>query len=112
MTVTSSKVISLLEIMNTVNLNEERVCGYLTTMLGNMQGLFLRFVTGASVCIAPKIEIFFNSLSGFGRRPIAHTCDFMLELPTTYMNFQEFCGESKAILSSTEEEFAWRMDSV
>ena len=26
-------------------------------------------------------------LSGLGRRPIAHTCDCTLELPTTYMNY-------------------------
>ena len=34
--------------------------------------LFLRFITGASVCIVPKIKVEFNALSGFGRCPIAH----------------------------------------
>lgn len=98
------------------NQSEERIYAYLTTMIGNMQGqelrAFLRFVTGASVCIAPKIKIAFNNLSGLGRRPIAHTCDFLLELPLSYVNYEDFCSDFKAILLSTELEFAWRMDSV
>lgn len=92
------------------------MCGYLTTMLGNMQvqelQLFLRFVTGASVCIAPKITIAFNNLNGFGRRPIAHTCDYLLELPTAYTNYDDFACEFKEIFYSTEKEFSWCMDSV
>ena len=79
---------------------------YLTTMIGNMQRqelrLFLRFVTGGSVCIAPKIKIAFNNLSGLGRRPIAHTCDFLLVLPVSYINYEDLCSDFKA----------WRMDSV
>ena len=85
-------------------------------MIGNMHPqelwLFLRFVTGASVCIAPKIEVTFNNLSGLARRPIAHTCDFNLELPTAYVNYEDFYGEFKAILTSTSEEFSWRMDAL
>ena len=95
---------------------EERVCSYLTTMIGNMQvselSLFLRFVTGASVCIVPKIKVEFNALSGFARRPIAHTCDCVLELPTSYTNYDEFRGEFKAIFDITKENFSWRMDAL
>ena len=54
--------------------------------------LFLRFVTGASVCILPKINV------GFAWRPIAHTCDSTLELPTSYSNYEDFFAEFKAIL--------------
>ena len=61
MTVTPSKVLSLLEFISAKNENESRVATYLTTMIGNMNvgelSLFLRFVTGASVCIVPKIKI-------------------------------------------------------
>lgn len=113
---TPSKVISKLDMTEAHNALEERVCGYLTTMIGNMQPpelrLFLRFVTGASVCIAPKIEITFNNLSGLARRPIAHTCDFNLELPTAYINYEDFYGDFKVILTSTSEEFWWRMDAL
>ena len=63
-------------------------------MLGNMQTaelkLFLQFVTGSSVCIAPKITVTFNSVDGLARHPIAHTCDFTIELPITYVNYDDF----------------------
>jgi len=31
------------------------------------------------------IQITFNSLFGFGRRPVAHTCDCTLEVATTHI---------------------------
>lgn len=112
---TPSKVISILDIQ-TSNLSEQRVSGYLTTMLGNLSmqdvRLFLRFATGASVCIAPKLTVTFNNLSGLGRRPIAHTCNYLLELPTSYVNYDDFAAEFKAIFSSTDSEFSWRMDAI
>ena len=111
LTATPSKVISKIDLSEASNPSEERVCGYLMTMIGNMQPLelrlFLRFIAGASVCIAPKIEIMFNSLSGLARRPIAHTCDFNLELSTAYTNYDDFYGDLKSILTSTGEEFSW-----
>ena len=116
MCVTLSKVIASLEMMSSSNPSEERVYGYLTTMIGNMKAqelrLFLRFITGASVCVAPKIDISFNNLSGLGRRPVAHTCAFLLELPTSYLNYDDFYGDFKSILSCTENEFTWCMDAV
>ena len=116
MSVTPSKVLSFLEFSFATNENESRVSSYLTTMIGNMTvselSLFLRFVTGASVCIVPKIRVEFNGLSGFGRRPIAHTCDSVLELPTSYINYDDFYGEFKVILDTTNDSFSWRMDAV
>jgi hypothetical protein len=44
--------------------------------------------------------------------PIAHTCNYLLELLTSYVNYNDFAAEFKAILSSTENEFAWRMDAI
>ena len=72
----------------------------------------MRFVTGSCVCITPVIRITFNSLSGLARRPIAHTCDCSLELPTTYSNYNDFRGEFQSILMDTENEFSWRMDAL
>ena len=64
--------------------NEERVYSYFTCMIGNTNVIegrnFLRFVTGSSVCSTTGISVTFNSLSGLGRRPIAHTCDCILQL--------------------------------
>ena len=116
MTVTPSKVLSLLELPSASNENESRVFGYLTTMVGNMKVTelthFLRFVTGASACIVPKITVEFNGLKGFARRPIAHTCDSVLELPTSYVNYDDFFSEFQLILTETRETFAWRMDAI
>lgn len=81
---------------------EGHVCRYLMTMIGNMQvsdlNLFLRFVTGASVCVVPKIKVEFNALSGFARRPITHTCDCVLELPTSYTKYKDFVENLKLYL--------------
>ena len=116
LTVTPSKVLSMLQFGVLINELESRVCNYLTTMIGNMNvselSLFLRFVTGASVCVVPQIHVEFNALTGFGRRPIAHTCDSILELPTSYTNYEDFHGEFKAILQTTAENFSWRMDAL
>ena len=68
--------------------------------------LFLRFVTGSSVLIADES---FNGLSGFARRPLAHTCGDKIELSVAYDTFPEFEEEFKQVLSS---EFAWIMDST
>ena len=72
--------------------------------------LFLRFVTGCSVCITSKIEVKFNNLAGVARRPIARTCDFVLELPTSYLNDDDFCCEFNTIFNTTEHEFWWCME--
>ena len=54
-----------------------------------------------------KVE--FNGLSGFGRRPIAHTCDSILELPTSYANYEDFYGEFKAIIDAANDTGAWML---
>ncbi len=116
MTVTSAKVIAMLEFEDATNELELRVCSYLTTMIGNLGVreliLFLRFVTGASACIVPKIKVEFNALSGLGRRPMAHTCSSTLELPTAYKNYEDFYDDFKAIFDVTKETYSWRMDAL
>ena len=71
--------------------------------------LFLRFITGSSVCIDKKIEITFNNLTGAARRPIAHTCSCMLEIPLSYATYLEFSDEFSKILTS---EMLWAMDAI
>ena len=63
-----------------------------------------------SRCLLLKID--FNGLTGFGRRPIAHTCDCTLELPTSYINFEDFQDEFASILSKINDEYSWRMDAI
>ena len=72
--------------------------------------MFLRFVSGSSVCSTENISIQFNMLAGLGRRPIAHTCSNLLELPCTYTSYIEFEKEFEFVLS--DSTYSWIMDSV
>jgi len=114
LTVTPSKVLAMLDVSSFISPVEERVYGFLISMVGNMTQrelkLFLRFVTGCSVCLSSKINVKFSDLTGVARRPTASTCDFTLVLPTSYLNDDDFYGEFKQIFDSTEREFAWRID--
>ncbi len=116
LTVTAKKVTDLLMLSDAKSANEERVCGYLTTMIGNMNNdelrSFLRYVTGSSVCSASEILVTFNSLSGLGRRPLAHTCDTTLEISSTYTNYDDFYGEFKAIFAKVNEEYSFQMNAL
>lgn len=114
LTVSTSKVLEILDFEPYKNSAEERVGGYLIEMIGNMTNTqlqqFLRFTTGSNVLVASSLHLEFNRLSDLGRRPIAHTCDSMLELPVLYSNFHDFYQEWIAILS--DPEYSWRMDCI
>ena len=83
LTVTAKKVNDLLVHTDAQSMNEERVYGYLTTMIGNMNinelRSFLRFVTESTVCNSTKILVTFNSSTGLASRPLAHTCEPTLD---------------------------------
>lgn len=59
---------------------------------------FLRFCTGSTVLCKNTIELTFNKLSGLSRRPVAHTCGAVLELPCTYSSYPEFRQEFDNVL--------------
>lgn len=113
LTATPCKVLLSLDVPLFNNEAQETTYGYLRQFIGNMSSeeiqMFLRFVTGSSVCSTEKIEVEFNVLSGLARRPIAHTCGNTLELSATYRSYPEFEKEFKAILLN---EFSWIMDSM
>lgn len=71
-------------------------------------GKFLQFVTGSNVMITNMIYIVFTRLEGLERRPIAHTCTYTLELPTTYQCYPEFREEFNSILEAN----SWEMNIV
>ena len=56
------------------------------------------------------IAVAFNNLSGIAHRPIVHTCDSCLELPSTYTSYVDFEQEFNAVLA--DDQYAWQMDSV
>lgn len=71
---------------------------------------FLRFSTGADLITCSHIHIEFSSLTGIERRPIAHTCNNILELPLSYAkeSFRVFKLELNNVLKSN----VWCMDIV
>ena len=111
---TPDKVLDILDVL-CMNHAEERVFGYLKSLIRNMGPddlrNFLRFTTGSSVCIAKKITITFSSITGLARHPFAHTCSNVLELPVAYNNYYDFSAEWSAILHDTSNNWNWRMDS-
>lgn len=113
LTVSAEKILKIIE-CEAENPGEERIYGYLTTMIGNLNisdvRNFLRFATGSSVCIAKKIKICFNDSAGFGRHPFASTCSNVLKLPVSYLNYQDFYSEWSAIFSDTDAQWKWCMD--
>lgn len=70
---------------------------------------FLRYVTGSTVLIKENLTISFNALSGLARRPIAHTCSYILELSHTYPTYVEFEQEFSSILNN---QYCWPIDSA
>jgi hypothetical protein len=69
---------------------------------------FLRFTTASDILISGKVQVTFLKSEGFGRRPIAHTCGPVLELPSTYSNYCEFREEFNNIL----DQGNWEIDIV
>lgn len=116
LTVTSEKVLKMLAPPEAKSISETRIYGYLVLMIGNMNTddlrSLLRFTTGSSVCTTKYIFINFNGLTGLARRPIAHTCSSTLEIPTSYVNFEDFLGDFQSIISKTNREFSFRMDAI
>lgn len=60
----------------------------------------LRFVTGSDIICVTKIEVIFTALEGLQRRPVAHTCGSVLELPCTYNSYPELRVEMENVLMS------------
>lgn len=112
--VSCSKVLDIIQLPEALNSAEGRVSGYLVEMIGNMSSSyvqrFLRFTTGSSVLTVPSLTVQFNRLSGLARRPIAHTCSCVLELPVCYANYSDFHSEWMSILN--DPELCWFMDSI
>ena len=69
---------------------------------------FLRFCTGADELCVKQIKVSFSKLDRIERRFVAHTCEPLLEVPTTYEDFGQFKGE----LHKTLQSGYWNMDIV
>lgn len=98
---TPKKVVQLLEA--NPSSDAEKCCfdhlkGYLKSLEGNIS-TFLRFVTGSDILNCGTIKVTFSNLEVLTRRPVAHTCGPVLELPSTYQSYNELVEEFSCILS-------------
>lgn len=72
---------------------------YVRGLSENQLKILLRFCTGSDIMLAQKNSLSFVSFqSNFERRPIAHTCQPLLELPNSYSSFCELREEFENIL--------------
>ena len=69
---------------------------------------FVRFVSGSELMLFEDIQMTFTDLSGLERRPIALTCNTLLQLPSSYQSFPELREEFNHILMANN----WQMDIV
>lgn len=105
----SKQVIELLEASPENNAQRDTLAylqRYIRGLEGDSLSKFLRFCTGGDVLCCPRITISFNTMTGAGRRIVAHTCGLILDVPTTYRSFPEFRKEFNSILNSG----VWEMD--
>ena len=100
---TTKKVIALLDANAETNAQRETM-SYLKQYVRGLESekltKFLRFCTGSNMMCVEKITISLNTLEGAVRRPVAHTCGAVLDLPTTYPSFPLFREEWNSVLSS------------
>ena len=91
---TTRKVIAALKTPETMSSMEVITLGYLKKYIRTLDSAllrkFLRFWTGADVLSCDALNVTFSALDGFQRRPIAHTCGQVLEVPVTYDSFVDF----------------------
>lgn len=57
----------------------------------------------------PEILVTFTQLEGIARRPIAHTCNYILEISSTYQSFPELREEFNGIRIAVDN---WEIDIV
>ena len=62
---------------------------YIRSLEGGKVSQFFAFVTASDVITCDSISVTFVELTGASRRPIAHTCGPVLELPSTYNELAE-----------------------
>lgn len=109
LSVSSNRVLSMIEDTKCLNKNQECIFGYLKLLIRNMNveelQAFMRFVTGTSVCLGKGIHITLNTLDGLARRPISHCCDCVLELPVAYSTYPEFANEFCSVLANTHDQY-------
>lgn len=109
---TSKKVLKILDASpeNEAQRNAfDHLVRYIKSLGGNVTA-FLQFTTGSDIILeGQKLKVSFTELNGLQRRPVAHTCGPLLEIPSTYQFYNELVEEFSSIL---REKSAWSFDIV
>ena len=104
MKATPRKVIAMID-STPQNQEQQQALSFLKQYIRSLDSTtlakFLRHCTGAEVMSVEKLTVEFNAVKrGLARRPIAHTCGPTLELPATYLSYNELRTEFVNILDS------------
>ena len=87
----------------------QRVYEYFQEFIENLSyedlQLLLQLITGQGCVPKRSIEVDFSEFRGVLRRPIFHTCSYMIELPDTYRNYDDLKQEMTTILRSDLLQF-------
>ena len=109
---TAKKIVKLF-VANPTNDAERQSLEHLKRFTKSLEGetlkKFFHFCTGSDMITCDSIQITFNNLDGFQRRPVARTCIPMIELATTYDSYPALAEEFTNIL---KEDQAWSFDIV
>lgn len=108
---TNAKVISMLQASPVTSAEGETLAHMKRFIRGLDEGklaTFLRFTTASDVLVTDTLKVVFTSHEGLQRRPVAHTCGFTLEVPSTYSSFCELREEFMGILNAD----GWEMNIV
>jgi len=113
-----SKVLSVLEFPQNMSGQEMTVASYLKRYIREVNDqtlkVFLRFCTSSDLLLIDfsgnyyPISIRFVDLTGALRRPVAHTCGRVVEIPINYDSYPDFRSEYNSVLQSN----IWVMDIV
>ena len=74
---------------------------YIRSLEGSGVNQFLAFITGSDVIVHECITVSFLEHVGTEKRPIAHTCGPVLELPSTYDSYNELAEQFNYIIKNT-----------
>jgi hypothetical protein len=108
---TNAKVVASISVEATSEAEREslkHLKRYIKGLDASKLSKFLRFVTGSDIMLFDHIQVSFTTLEGNQRRPIAHTCNFLLELPSTYQSFPELRENFNAVLEAS----TWEIDII
>jgi hypothetical protein len=108
---TPKKVVKMLK-ASPVNDIERNIYDHLKRFiksLGANVAAFLQFTTGSSIVLDDvQLAVSFMEFCGFARRPVAHTCGPLLELPCTYQCYK-LVEEFSAIL---QQKSSWTFNII